>query len=87
MTILQAICVAVEAGKLQEPFTARGVAAALEEYHFSYGSFQASLARYSRQSPDPPLRQVARGTYRLSRPHAEGALASSARASASRARG
>ncbi len=65
MTILQAICAAVEAGKLQEPFTAGDVAAALEEHHFSYGSLQASLARYSRRRPDPPMRQVARGRYRL----------------------
>ncbi len=65
MTILQAIRAAVEAGKLQEPFTAREVAAALEEHHFSYGSLQASLARYSRRTPDPPMRQVARGRYRL----------------------
>jgi hypothetical protein len=65
VTILQAICEAVEVGKLQEPFTARDVAAALEGHHFSLGSLQASLARYSRRKPDPPLRQVARGRYRL----------------------
>ena len=71
MTILQAIRAAVETGKLQEPFTARDVAAALEEHHFSYGSLQASLTRYSRRRPDPPMRQVARGRYQLTRRDAQ----------------
>ncbi len=68
MTILQAIRAAVDAGTLQEPFTARDVAAAVKEHHFSYGSLHASLAHYSRGGPDRPLRRVARGTYRLGRP-------------------
>jgi hypothetical protein len=67
VTILQAIGAAIEAGRLQEPFTARDAAAALKEHHFSYGSIQVSLASYSRGEPDRPLRRVGRGTYRLGR--------------------
>jgi len=65
VTILQAIRAAIEAGNLREPFTARDVGEALGKYHFSYGSLQASLTRYSRGGPDAALRRVARGLYQL----------------------
>lgn len=68
MTILEAILEAVEAGRLQEPFSANDVAEALQGHHYSRGSIGATLASYSRQGPDqpnPPLRRVARGQYRL----------------------
>ena len=68
MTFLQAIRDAVEAGTLQEPFRVRDVAAALQEHHFSYGTLQAELSRYSRQALAPALRRVGRGLYRLAAP-------------------
>jgi hypothetical protein len=68
MTILNAIRAAVEGGRLQEPFSAKDVAEALRDLHFSAGSIPASLAQYSRRrpnQPDPPLRRLAPGQYRL----------------------
>ena len=68
MTILQGIRAAVKAGRLQQPFTAQDVAEALRGHHYSRGSFHGILARYSRHGPtqpNPPLRRVAPGQYRL----------------------
>ncbi len=69
MTIIEAIRAAVEAGRLQEPFTVADVAAVLEG--FQYGSLQAALSRYSRPGPgqaEAPLSRVERGKYCLARP-------------------
>ncbi len=68
MTILEAIRAAVEAGRLQQPFRAEDAAEALREHHYSRGSIAVTLASYSRRGPrqpNPSLRRVARGQYRL----------------------
>ena len=68
MTILEAIRAAVEAGRLQQPFSAENAAEALREHLYSRGSIAVTLARYSRPTPaqpNPPLRRIARGQYRL----------------------
>ena len=68
MTILEAIRAAVVAGRLEQPFSAKDVAEALREHLYSRGSIAVTLARYSRQGsaqPNPPLRRIVRGQYRL----------------------
>ncbi len=73
MTILEAIRSAVERGELTQPFDVNDVAAALKDHCFSPGSLQATLSRSSRpdgHGPEPPLRRVGPGMYRLTRaPH------------------
>ncbi len=68
MSILEAIRAAVKAGRLEQPFSAEGVAEALREHLYSRGSIAVILARYSRPGPaqpNPPLRRSARGLYQL----------------------
>jgi hypothetical protein len=68
MTILEAICAAIKAGRLEQPFSAEAVADALREHLYSRGSIAVILARYSRPGPgqrNQPLRRIARGLYRL----------------------
>lgn len=71
MTILEAICAAVEEGTLRQPFTAKDLVAGLRDSYYSYGSLAASLERYSGRGvtqAEPPLRRVGRGQYRLAPP-------------------
>ncbi len=68
MTILDGVREAVTKGQLQERFSAKEVLEALRKHHFSLGSIAVTLARYSRprpNQPDPPLRRVGPGQYKL----------------------
>jgi hypothetical protein len=59
-----------ERRQLEQPFSAKDVVQAVRKHHFSRGSIGVTLARYSRRQPnkpDPPLRRIAPGQYRLAR--------------------